>query len=340
VTELREVPPDEWDELLGTLDLTDVYFRRAYLESAELLGQGRPVYLHLRGAAGDVVFPALVREASDGYGDIGTPMGYGGALASGDDPPVTDFFEAYDGWCRENRVVATFARFHPVLANQRLAEGHWHLEHIGHSVGWRVGGSAADEVFAGMDAHHRRVVRKARAADVEFAEIGPEIDVVELEGFVALYRATMRRREASSFYFFPDEYWLHLATKLGDALLRFDAYEDGELVACILCLAAPPVLHYHLGASSERGQSLGANHVLFCETATWAAERGFELFHLGGGVGGFEDSLYEFKRRFDPEGLLPATLGKAVHDMDAYRRLSGKDEIEYAGYFPAYRRSG
>src|SRR6185437_4396761 len=95
-----------------------------------------------------------------------------------------------------------------------------------------------------------------------------------------------------------------------------------------------------LGASSDRGQALGANHVLFYETASWAAGRGFERFHLGGGVGGFEDSLYEFKRRFDPDGRLPAMLGKAVHDEDAYRRLSGSDEIEYAGFFPAYRRSG
>jgi serine/alanine adding enzyme len=341
VTELREVPPDEWDELLEALELTDVYFRRAHLESAALLGQGRPVYLHLREPGGDVVFPALVREASEGYRDIGTPMGYGGPLASGDDPPVAAFFDAYDGWCRESLVVATFARFHPVLGNQRLAEGHWQVEHIGHSVGWRVGGRDASEVFAGMDAHHRRVVRKARAAGVELVPgVGREIGSHELDGFVDLYRATMLRRDASSFYYFPDEYWLHLATKLGDALVRFDAYEDEELVACILCLAAPPVLHYHLGASSDRGQSLGANHVLFCETATWAAERGFELFHLGGGVGGFEDSLYEFKRRFDPEGLLPAKLGKAVHDAEAYRRLSGKDEIDYAGYFPAYRRSG
>ena len=57
-------------------------------------------------------------------------------------------------------------------------------------------------------------------------------------------------------------------------------------------------------------------------------------------MGGFEDSLFEFKRRFDPGGTLPAYLGKAVHDEDAYRRLSGVAEIDYAGYFPAYRRTG
>jgi hypothetical protein len=96
------------------------------------------------------------------------------------------------------------------------------------------------------------------------------------------------------------------------------------------------LLHYHLGASSERGLSVGANHILFYETAVWASAQGFSCLHLGGGVGGHEDSLYEFKRRFDPKGRLPATVGKAVHDEEAYRRLIG-GAAGLDGFFPAYR---
>jgi hypothetical protein len=335
VTDLREVAPADWDGLLERLGLGDAYFRRAYLESAEILGQGRPVYLHLAGESADVVFPCLVRDAEDGYGDVGTPMGYGGPLASSSEAPVAEFFGAYERWCAARRIVATFARFHPALENHRLAEGHWHLERIGHSIGWRVEGRTRDELAAGLDAHHRRVVRKAERAGVEFAVEEPPPD---LRAFVALYEETMSRRNASSFYFFPEEYWQQLTTALRGTLVRADASEGGEHVASILCLASPPLLHYHLGASSERGQELGANHLLFLETAAWAAEHGFVRFHLGGGVGGFEDSLYEFKRRFDPGGALPAFLGKAVHDVDAYTRLAGATAIDYAGYFPAYRR--
>ena len=335
MTELLEVAPEEWDGLLERRGLCDVYFRRAYLESAELLGQGRPVYLHLGGTSGDIVFPCLVRDATDGFADVGTPMGYGGPVASGGGAPVASFLDAYERWCAERRVVGTFARFHPVLANQRLAEGRWRLEHIGHSIGWRVEGRARDELVGAMDAHHRRVLRKAVRSGVE---VVVEEQPRDLAAFVALYEGTMRRRNASPFYFFPEAYWEHLTGPLGATLVRADASAGGELVASIVCFASPPLLHYHLGASSERGQELGANHLLFAETATWAAERGFELFHLGGGVGGFEDSLYEFKRRFDPGGALPAFLGKAVHDEDAYRRLSGIEEIDYEGYFPAYRR--
>jgi hypothetical protein len=335
VTEIVEVAPAEWDGLLDRIGVHDVYFRRAYLESAEILGQGRPVYLHAGIDAGAVVFPCLVRDAPAGLSDVGTPMGYGGPVAAGADPPVAAFFDAYERWCAGRGVVATFARFHPVLANQRLAEGRWRLEHIGHSIGWRLAGRRREELVAHTDGHHRRVFRKAERAGLD---ISVEERPGDLSGFVALYEETMRRRTASAFYFFPEAYWAHLTGALRDSLVRADARVDGELVASIVCLASPPLLHYHLGASSSRGQELGANHLLFLETAAWAAGRGFDLFHLGGGVGGFEDSLYEFKRRFDPSGQLPAYLGKAVHDPDAYRRLAGVSEIDYEGYFPAYRR--
>ena len=332
---LAEVAPEDWDDLLHRLGIDDVYFRRSYLESAIPLGQGQPVFLHLEGRNGDVVFPALVRSTENGYRDVGTPMGYGGPVLSGPRPPIAAFFDAYERWCSANRIVSTFVRFHPLLANQRLAEGRWRVEQTGHTVGWRIEAKSAGELVAGMAAHHRRVVRKARAAGLRVRVIEVPND---LDGFVSLYVESMRRCNASDFYFFPESYWELLLSQLGHALVRVDALANDELVACIVCFASPPLLHYHLGASNDRGRHLGANHLLFLETASWASERGFSRFHLGGGVGGFEDSLYEFKRRFDPDGRLPATLGKAVHDADAYRALSGTAAIDYAGYFPAYRR--
>ena len=333
---LAELEATEWEALLGRLGVAETYFRAGYLESASLLGQGSPRFLWQRGEEGHVLFPCLVREAPEGLRDVSTPMGYGGPFAVGEQPPVEAFFAAYEAWCAENGVVATFARFHPVLANHRLAQGRWHLERVGTSVAWRVDGRTPDELLAGMGAHHRRVVRKGLAGEVRTTvESGPRI----LDPFVSLYVDTMRRRGASPFYFFPDEYWAQLTATLGASLVRGDAWMDGELVAGVLALASPPILHYHLGASSERGQALGANHLLFWRLASWAAERGFSVFHLGGGVGGVEDSLYEFKRRFDPGAGLPACLGKAVHDEAAYRRLTGSATVDYAGYFPAYRRA-
>jgi hypothetical protein len=171
-------------------------------------------------------------------------------------------------------------------------------------------------------------VRKARKAGLTVsAEDG-------VGGFVPLYEETMRRASATPFYFFAPEYWDALQRA---GVARFDARLGDETVASMLCLASPPWLHYHLGASSDEGRRIGANTLVFLEAATWAKERGYERFHLGGGVGGASDSLHEYKRRFDPGGLVEAAVGKAVHDEAAYGKLT--DAVSsLEGFFPAYRR--
>jgi len=53
--------------------------------------------------------------------------------------------------------------------------------------------------------------------------------------------------------------------------------------------------------------------------------------HLGGGA---DDSLLQFKVRFDEGGLVESAVGKEIHDEQAYRALGGQG---YDGWFPAYR---
>ena len=207
----------------------------------------------------------------DGYADVGTPMGYGGPVGSGAEPPATAFFDSYDAWCAENRVVATFARFHPVLGNQSLAEGHWNVERIGSSVGWRVEGRSREELVEAMDSHHRRNLRKASADGRVEVSVEPASDLSE---FVSLYEETMRRLEASAFYLFPGAYWEHLAGAFGHRTGSRRCAARGRARRQHRVPLAPPLLHYHLGASAERGQAAGANHLLFCETAAWAADHG------------------------------------------------------------------
>ena len=141
---------------------------------------------------------------------------------------------------------------------------------------------------------------------------------------------------ASAFYFFSAAYWEALA-RLGDALVLINVRRGEKLAASVLCLAGSPWLHYHLGGASNEGRRLGASHLALLTAAGWGQALGYETLHRGGGVGGREDSLFEFKRRFAPGDLVTASIGKAVHDEEAYRRLAGVTEIDYGGYFPAYR---
>ena len=329
---LTEVSTSDWTELLERLGCADAYLLAEYVESASLLELGRPAFLHLADAGGDVVFPLLVRDLPLGPGhDAVTPYGYGGPVAVGEAPPAARFWELYEEWCRATGVVTSYVRFHPLFANQDYAGAQVHLEQLPGTVGWRLD---LPDLFAGMDGSHRNACRKAERAGVAVSvEEGP----ADLATFTPLYEETMLRVDADGFYRFPASYWDSLVAGLGDRLAVFRAEESGEAVAAALCLATPPWLHYHLAATSERGRALGASNLLLFEAARWARDRGYERFHLGGGLGGRDDSLFSFKRRFDRGGLLEAAVGKVVHDVAAYRELTGREDADPAGFFPAYR---
>src|SRR5919202_1428489 len=137
----------------------------------------------------------------------------------------------------------------------------------------------------------------------------------------------MHRAGASGFYLFGPAYWRALRERV--PLVRVDVLGDGELLASVLGMGRPPWLHYHLGASSDAGRRAGASHRALYELARWGRGHGFTVLHLGGGVGGRADSLLEFKLRFAPGGRLPAAVGKAVHDLPAYERLSGSPGVAW-----------
>jgi hypothetical protein len=323
--ELVEVEPERWDALVRGLGVSDVYYRRGFVEASAALAGGTPTLLHLPGDAGHVLFPCVVREDPV---DVVTPYGYGGPLAVGDRPPATDFAPAYQGWCERRGALSSFVVFHPLFGNDgsEVAAGFHRIPMTG-TVAWALEG----DVFAAMHRHHRRVVRRACADGLEAAvEPAPG----EIDAFVEVYEQTMRRREASPFYFFGDAYWDALVRDV--PLVRVDVRACGTLLAGVLGMGDPPWLHYHLGGTADAGLRSGASHLALYSLAAWGRDHGFRTLHLGGGAGGRDDSLLEYKRRFAPDGLIAASVGKAVHDPDRYRRLSG-GPVDWDGFFPAYR---
>jgi serine/alanine adding enzyme len=317
---VREVPADEWDDLLAELGCADPYLLRAYVEASCVLDPGDPTLLHL----GNAVMACIVRAipGSD-VRDVTTPYGYGGPVGA------ADFYEAYDAWCAERRVVSTFIRYHPLFENHLDAASPVNAAYSSPTVGWQLEG----DLLAGMHGKHRNTVRKAvRAGVTATASAAPD-----LAAFGTLYEMTMERQAAAEYYFFPPAYWERLGA-LGDRLVLFDAMHEGEVVASALCMRGDRWLHYHLGATHNSARDLGASNLLLYEAALWGQEQELETFHLGGGAGGHEDSLFAFKQRFSPYGLREFWVGKAVHDEHAYRELSGDAELDLDGFFPAYRR--
>ncbi len=322
---IREVAAAEWDALLAGLGVDDAYLRRASVEASALLEPSEAVFL----TDDQVALPVLLREIPDSdLRDVSAPYPCGGPVGSA----AGTFWDGYADWCRGRSVVSTFIRFHPLLANQRLAPPDATLERLADTAVWRLEG----DLFAGMHRSHRNKARKAQKAGIE---VTVERAPASLDGFLELHDATMRRQGASDYYAFGPDYWAKLR-ELGDGFIRLDATLDGELVASEVCVGGGTWFHYHMGVTSDRGRELGAANLLVYETAAWGQANGFTELSLGSGLGGQEDSLWEFKQRFGTDLGRELWIGKLVNDADAYRRLAGTDETD--GFFPAYRaaRSG
>jgi serine/alanine adding enzyme len=324
---LEEVAPARWDAVLRAAGLTDAYYARGYVAAAALAAGGDPVLLRLAGAGGEILMAVVVRADPV---DVVTPYGYGGPAACGPEPPLDGFPAAFGDWCARRGIVSSFVVFHPLLGNAGSpAAAGWRRTELAGTVAWRLEG----DLVAGMHRHHRRLYRRAAAAGMT-AQAEPRPG--GLDEFVALYEATMRRAGAAGFYLFEPAYWDALTA--GVPLVRVDVRAaDGELGASVLGIGDPPWLHYHLGASSDAGRRVGASQLALHGLADWGQRHGYELLHLGGGVGGGSDSLLEYKQRFAPAGHVPAAIGKAVHDRPAYLELAGAPAIDWDGFFPAYR---
>ncbi len=77
----------------------------------------------------------------------------------------------------------------------------------------------------------------------------------------------------------------------------------------------------------------------------WAKERGNQVFHLGGGVGGTKDSLYRFKAGFSKQTHTFMTM-RLITNENIYRQLVDlqakflkieTEKLFSTNYFPAYR---
>jgi lipid II:glycine glycyltransferase (peptidoglycan interpeptide bridge formation enzyme) len=162
-----------------------------------------------------------------------------------------------------------------------------------------------------------------------------------LPAFVGIYRATMERVGAARHYRFPESYFDELRHALGARLHLVVVAIGGEVAAGGLFVETCGLVQYHLSGTDARFAREAPTKLMLHFVRTWARERGDRRLHVGGGVGGAEDSLFAFKAGFSPERHRFQTL-RVVADEAAYRALvrardPSLDPSDRRGFFPLYR---
>jgi hypothetical protein len=335
-----------WADALERLPAADVYHAASYHRLAEANGEGRALAFIVRAGDAMLFHPFLRRpiervgeETIDGsWSDLESAYGYGGPLATTDDPDfLTRAWQEFDRWCAQERVVAEFVRFNPLLHNERFIGTDTRVVDDRETVVVDLTGGA-DALWERYPAVQRNMIRKARKTGLQARVVDADAGMGE---FRAVYEETMRRVGADLYYGFSDGYFNTLVTELGSCARVVEVRESGRVAAACVLLLGRKTLHYHLSGSRSQAASLGATNLMLHEAATWGCRQGLLRFHVGGGrTSAPDDSLLRFKRSLSHERVVFRT-GQRVHDRERYDELCSawlrQAAQERPPYFLLYR---
>lgn len=295
---------------------------------------------------GAVLLPLLLRPLAaepwakgDERWDAVSPYGYGGPFAWGSRDDAA-FWSAYEGWCREGRVVSTFLRL-SLFPGQRPALPAPAEPRLSNIVVPLEGGE--DALWKGYEGKVRKWVRTAQEAGLS---VEADAAGARLDDFVSVYTHTMTRRDASSFYFFPKEFFAGIVAKLPGSFMFFHALKEGRCVSSDLVLLSRRYAYYFLGGTREEAFDDGPNYLLKHRIACWASAQGKSGYVLGGGYEA-GDGLFRYKRAYARRGEVPFAVCRLTHDAAAFaeleaararaERAEGRSWTPKPLYFPAYR---
>lgn len=207
---------------------------------------------------------------------------------------------------------------------------------------------------------NRRSIKKAEQNGYT-CHISPMTET-DIPVFMDLYKETMDRLNANSYYYFPEEYYKSLIknfkedvlfvvikkenTKehlddLINTIMNAEDSQFNEIVAASIYIRYGKFLHYHLGSSSTKHLQFGINNLLHTSVIKQAmtGNSNLSIIHFGGG----NESLLTFKK-----GISNHTFyyfqGKSIINKEVYDKLVQKYETKNVGkfrsketYFPCYR---
>lgn len=342
---------DKWDLIVKSFNNYDVYYLSGYTKAFNLHGDGEPILIYYhdekirginvvmkRDVENDKIFEGQIDSQT--LFDITTPYGYGGFIIEGSInlESMNNLNEEYSRYCKVNSIISEFVRFHPVLENAKMNSEIYEVTDLGKTITMDL--ISKEQIWNDLSSKNRNVIRKSIKSGVEIYW-GRSSELID--EFIPLYNATMNKDDATDYYYFNQDFYRSVLEDLKYNSLIFYALYDQKIISMSMIIFGNHKMHYHLSASDREYQGLAATNLLLYEAACWGCENGYKSFHLGGGLGSKEDSLFKFKKAFNKNSETYFSIGKKIFDEDKYDelvkiRVADNHYIRNTTFFPGYRK--
>jgi len=318
----REI--EKWQKALEHFPVRDIYFTSDYHRLCEIDADREARAYFSTDNGESLFFPFLlgVIPGSEFKGgqlyDLETCYGYSGPLCTTNDQKVLKrLWEPFLHFCDESRIVAGFSRCHPILATQGYCAETTKIVFNRDTIYVNLD-CTQEELWNSYPSNQRTRIRKATASGLSFRQAkSNEVESV----FLPMYNANLDRMQASSRYYFSEQYFDFLANEFKDFIDLLVVEKDGLPIASAIFLLGDGVYHYHLGASLREYTQYRPNNLLFHEAGRLGISYGMKKMHLGGGRSvADDDSLFQFKSSFS-QLRVPFYLGYSIFQNELYDSL-------------------
>lgn len=271
--------------------------------------------------------------------DVVSPYGYGGPFVWGF-PSADSFWHGFQEWACKMNVISCFVRLSLFAEGRITVPG---CNQICSQNVVRTLSMTLDEIWFDYEHKVRKNVKKARNNELE---IQIDLDGQRLDDFMTIYQSTMDRRGAANSYYFTLQFFLDIIHKLPGQFAFFHALHKGQVVSTELVLVSQQYIYSFLGGTLAEAFALRPNDLLKHSIIAWGISQEKRAFIIGGGYTD-NDGIFQYKKSFAPNGVVPFLVSKLILDEGAYDRFcvtrrkfetqNGNEWSPKPGYFPEYR---
>lgn len=326
---------DDWDVYLKKCDDREFYHSWEY---HSLDKSGTPILFVLCSGNDIIALPLIKRNinGSDLY-DLTSVYGYSGPISNKkfdeiDEETLIEFKSLFLSSLKRLKCISVFSRLHPFINQPHLVSKIGGLQPNGKTLYIDLS-EPIEAQRSKYDKHLFKQVIQLRKKDYKITESTAKEDI---EVFTEMYTDNMIRVNASKNYFFSSEYFTNLIQLLGHSC-RLLMIFDGSIAICgAIIMHNNYIIRNHLSATHKDYLKESPSKLLTDEISLIGRRLGAKFFHMGGGVGGKEDSLFKFKSYFTRKFLQDFTW-KYIADDTSYNSLVSSEKFSNPDYFPLYR---
>jgi len=307
-------------------------------EYHQLEHSGQAMLLYYSSKKTSMALPVILRPINETeYNDITSVYGYAGPLSdcvNPDEQEVKNFQKELLHFFDTHRIISVFARLHPLFDNQRLLlSGLGKTVDTNQTVGIDLSVPPQEQKRQYAGSLKNQINRlKRKDVLVKKEQTREAIDL-----FVEIYRENMKRVHASEMYFFPNDYFYRFIKGLPSSL--FLAYYENKAICGSLFTTCNGIVQPHLSATLNDYLRWSPLKLVWDCIRIDAIENKENWMHLGGGVSGADDSLFQFKTQFSDLRFIFKTW-RYIHNESVYTQLVFKkfhEHIPSSTFFPLYR---